>query len=226
MLCTGGVDRACEPWRTLRRACPRRRFAAGCRGGDSNPTAARVKRLYCRNRSRIVSRSSSGRPRASSRSTSCGSDTSSASTRSSGMLRSASMRSSASAWGTVRGKPSNKQPRAQSLSASRSHDDADDDVIGHELAGVHVAGRLAAERGAGLVGVAQHLAGREMGDAEIVLQPLGLRPLSRAGRTKEHDAHERDGRSRSECQVSGRRRIRESAAVIVTDRPESLQIPF
>ena len=43
-------------------------------------------------------------------------------------------------------------------------DDADHDLIGHELAGVHVAGRFAAELGAGLVGFAQHLAGREMGE--------------------------------------------------------------
>ena len=44
--------------------------------------------------------------------------------------------------------------------------------------------------GAGVVGLAEHLAGGEMGDAQpLVLQPLGLRPFSSAGRTKEHDAH-------------------------------------
>ena len=76
----------------------------------------------------------------------CARSTSSASTRSSGMPRSASMRSSASACGTVRGKPSNKQPCAQSLSPSRSTTMPIDHVVGHQLAGVHVAGRFAAER--------------------------------------------------------------------------------
>ena len=65
---------------------------------------------------------------------------------------------------------------------------------------VHVAGRFAAERRVRLVRVAQHFAGRQMGDAEIVLQPLGLRPFSSTGRTKEHDAH---GRGKVECQESG-----------------------
>ena len=63
--------------------------------------------------------------------------------------------------------------------------------IGHELAGVHEAGRLAAERRPGLVGIAEHFARREMRDIEIVLQPLGLRPFSSAGRTKEDNAHGR-----------------------------------
>ena len=39
-------------------------------------------------------------------------------------------------------------------------------------------------------GVAEHVAGREMGDPEIVLEPLGLRPFSSTRRPKEHDAHE------------------------------------
>ena len=51
-------------------------------------------------------------------------------------------RSSASACGTVRGKPSNRQPRAQSLFAKPIGDDADDDIVRHELAGLHVSGPL------------------------------------------------------------------------------------
>ena len=45
------------------------------------------------------------------------------------------------------------------------------------------------------IGIAKHFAGREMANVQIVLEPLGLRPLSRAGRTKEHDAHGRGERS-------------------------------
>ena len=41
--------------------------------------------------------------------------------------------------------------------------DADHDLVGHQLAGVHVAGRFVAELGAGILGFAEHLAGREDG---------------------------------------------------------------
>ena len=43
-------------------------------------------------------------------------------------------------------------------------DDADDDVIWYELPGVHVAGGFLAERRAGLEGIAEHFARREVGN--------------------------------------------------------------
>jgi hypothetical protein len=74
----------------------------------------------------------------------------------------------ASACGMVRGKPSNRNPWAQSGCLMRSFDQADDDVVTHESAGVHHLLGLDAQRRAGLDGCTQHVAGGDLGNAELL----------------------------------------------------------
>ena len=63
-------------------------------------------------------------------------------------------------------------------------DDPDDHVVGHELAGVHEALGLGAQRAAVLDGQAQDVAGRDVREAELVADALGLRALAGAGRAR------------------------------------------
>ena len=103
---------------------------------------------------------------------------------------SASIASSTSAWATVRGKAVEQAAFGAVGLGEPLGDDAHDDLVGNELAEMKIAGRLIAELGAGLMGLTQHVAGREMRDAEIVLEPLGLRPFSSTRRAEKHDAHD------------------------------------
>ena len=66
-------------------------------------------------------------------------------------------------------------------------DDADDHVVGHELAGVHVLLRREAELGARLQRGAQHVAGRDVRHAEGGRDALGLRAFAGPRRTEQHD---------------------------------------
>jgi hypothetical protein len=56
-------------------------------------------------------------------------------------------------------------------------DDADDDVVGDELAPVHVLLGLLPELGALRDGGPQHVPGRDVGQVEVLLQALGLGAL-------------------------------------------------
>ena len=60
-------------------------------------------------------------------------------------------------------------------------DQAEHDVVGHQLAGVHRRLGALAEFGAARDGVAQQVAGRNLGDALLVTQALGLSALAGAG---------------------------------------------
>ena len=68
-------------------------------------------------------------------------------------------------------------------------DHADHEVVGHELPRVHVTLGLEAERRLLGAMTAQHVAGRNLPIAETVLENLGLRALTRSGRTQENEDH-------------------------------------
>ena len=91
----------------------------------------------------------------------------------------ASIASSASACAGVRGKPSSTKPCFASGCASRSSHDPDHDLVGDELAAVHERLGLAPDRRPRLHRRAQHVAGRDLRDAELLDQALGLRALAR-----------------------------------------------
>ncbi len=94
------------------------------------------------------------------------------------------------AWATVRGK-SVEQAAVDAIGLREPlGDDADHDIIGHEFADLEIAGRLTAQFGARLVRFAEHVAGREMDDPEMVPEPLGLRPFSSTRRPDKHNAHD------------------------------------
>src|SRR4051794_7694814 len=67
------------------------------------------------------------------------------------------------------------------LVAEAIEDHADDHVVGHELAAVHVPLGLAAQVRALLHRRAQDVAGGDVGQREVVLQALGLGALARTG---------------------------------------------
>ncbi len=60
-----------------------------------------------------------------------------------------------------------------------------DQVVGHELAGVHVLLGLLAELGPLLHVRPQHVAGGDVGQLEVRTQAVGLRSLARAGRAEQ-----------------------------------------
>ena len=67
-------------------------------------------------------------------------------------------------------------------------DDADDDLVGHELARVHVALRLEPERGS-LRGLrAEHVAGRDVDHAEVIRQTGRLRALPGTLPPEQHES--------------------------------------
>ena len=72
-------------------------------------------------------------------------------------------------------------------------DDADHDLVGDELAAVHVALGFEPERGALLRLGAEELARREMGNAEVVAQARRLGSLPCPLLTEQHEARKRQG---------------------------------
>ena len=60
-------------------------------------------------------------------------------------------------------------------------DDADGQLIGDELAGVHVGLRLHTERRTALDGGAEHIAGRDMRETELFHQAISLSAFTCAG---------------------------------------------
>ena len=107
-------------------------------------------------------------------------------TASSGSPRSVSIASRASACGTERGKPSSRKlglaPPGQLLA-----DHADDDGVGHQLARVHEALRLAAEVAAVGDRGAQQVAGGEVQEVVFATEALGLGALPGSGRAEEDE---------------------------------------
>ena len=71
-------------------------------------------------------------------------------------------------------------------------DEVDDQVIGNELALVHVALGLHAELGALLDGGTQKVAGRDVSNAKLSHELLCLGPLARAGGAEKNDVHDAD----------------------------------
>ena len=67
---------------------------------------------------------------------------------------------------------------------------ADDDVVRHKIAGIHVGLRLLAQLGARLHRRAQHVARRNVRRPELLHQLGGLRALAGARRSQQHDIHE------------------------------------
>ncbi len=72
-------------------------------------------------------------------------------------------------------------------------DHADDHLVGHELAGIHERLRLHAEFGAVGDRLAQHVAGGDVREVEVLADPLGLRALPGAGRTEQDEVQLRHG---------------------------------
>ena len=70
-------------------------------------------------------------------------------------------------------------------------DQADDDVVAHQRAGVHHLLGREAERRAGLDGGAQHVAGGDLRDAVALADHGRLRAFARAGRSQQDESHER-----------------------------------
>jgi hypothetical protein len=69
-------------------------------------------------------------------------------------------------------------------------DHADDDGVRHQAAGIHVLLGLEAESGAGLDLGAQHVAGRNLGNAELFGDESSLRTLAGAGCAQQNQLHE------------------------------------
>ena len=67
---------------------------------------------------------------------------------------------------------------------------ADNDVVGHELAGVHVGLGLLAQRRAGFDGRTQHVPRRDVRRGELFNQLGRLRALPGTRRPQQHDVHE------------------------------------
>src|SRR4051794_2896594 len=68
-----------------------------------------------------------------------------------------------------------------------------DELVWHELALCHIDGSLPSQLGIAGAVVAKQIAGRDVGELELVYQPGGLRTLPDAGRSDEYD-HELLGR--------------------------------
>ena len=111
----------------------------------------------------------------------------------------ASSVASASAWAKLRGKPSRMKPRAASRSARRSRNDAEHDLVDHQLAGVH--GRFGPQTvlGAARHRAAQQVAGGDLRDAEMLDQTLRLGALARPRGPHKHYSHARNTTGRQPC---------------------------
>jgi hypothetical protein len=68
-------------------------------------------------------------------------------------------------------------------------DQAENHLVGHELAAVHVPLRLPAKRGARLHGGAQDVARGDLGKPQALGEDAALRALARSRRAKEEDEH-------------------------------------
>ena len=91
---------------------------------------------------------------------------------------------SASAWGTVRGKPSRRNPPWASAASRRSSTSPMTTSSGTSAPRVMILRRLQAERGPGLLGRAQHVPVEICGIAEALAEDLRLRALARARRAR------------------------------------------
>ena len=79
------------------------------------------------------------------------------------------------------------EPVAGLVAVEAVHDHADDQLVGHEVAAVHVLLGLPAELRLVLHRLAQDVAGREVGKVEVVDQPLGLGALPGPGRAEQDE---------------------------------------
>ena len=68
-------------------------------------------------------------------------------------------------------------------------DQTDDDVVANQAAGIHDLLGLQAQRGAGLDGGAQHVAGGNLRNAEFFLDEVGLGALAGAGGAQQNQSH-------------------------------------
>ena len=75
-------------------------------------------------------------------------------------------------------------------------DDADDDIVGDQIARRHDRPGALADFRAPLRRLAEHVSGGEMRDGEPRAQALGLGPLPRTGRAEKDEPHRRRPRSR------------------------------
>ena len=66
-------------------------------------------------------------------------------------------------------------------------DHADDDLVGNQVAAVHVGLRVQADLGLVLDRGAEDVPGRVVGQAQVFVQKLALRALAGTGRTKEDE---------------------------------------
>ena len=89
----------------------------------------------------------------------------------------------------MRGKPSSRKPSRGVRLGEPVADDADDDLVRHERAALHVLLRLAAHLGALGDGRAQHLTGRDVRQPEARHDAFGLGALAGTGAAeKDHVA--------------------------------------
>ncbi len=79
----------------------------------------------------------------------------------------------------------------------RLADDAGDDLVRDELAGLHHGLGLEADRRAGLDGGTQHVAGRKLDHAALGDQALRLGALARSRRSQQNDVHHRSLQARA-----------------------------
>ena len=84
------------------------------------------------------------------------------------------------------------KPLRRIRAAQAVADQAEHDVVGDQLAGIHHGLGLAAELGAARHRVAQQIAGRHLRHAVFGLQALRLRSLARTGRPQQYDPHHVD----------------------------------
>ena len=188
-----GVDRAHRPAVLARSSrapawsWPRTR-AAGCgRSPRSRRCAGSARRRSGRRRPRTLRRLRDARGSSPGSSRRCGGPemrvTSSSSGASSTMhavhrlaVAASACCASASAWGTVRGKPSSRKPRAVSGCCRRSPSSSSTSSSGTSWPLSMKPLRALAERRVRLDRAAQHVAGRDVRDAEDLRQPT--RPAS------------------------------------------------
>ena len=106
------------------------------------------------------------------------------------------------------GKAVQQEPVRAGGGGQRLVDDAVDDLVGHQLAGVHQRLGPLAQRGAVGHRLAQDVAGGELRDAEAGREPLRLRAFSRAGWTEEDEVHDHPYTGAGAPDMSRRPRMR------------------
>ena len=85
------------------------------------------------------------------------------------------------AWARLRGKPSRIAPRGGVRLGQPVEEHLDRDRVGHELAALHVAPGLEADRRAVVDGGPEQVAGRDVGEAESRREDRRLGALAGAG---------------------------------------------